>query len=35
MEKVVDREKIEEAKKELNEYREGINYILEKQEIEK
>ncbi len=32
MEKVVDREKIEEAKKELNEYREGINYILEKQE---
>lgn len=32
MEKIVDQEKIDEAKKELNEYREGACYILEKQQ---
>lgn len=32
MENIVDREKIEEAKKELREYRENIKYIQEKSE---
>ena len=32
MENIVNREKIEEAKKELREYRENIKYIREKQD---